>query len=233
MATKTSAGRYMRVGAKKGPLVIGGAQKKFEEDPSFTYVPLYRVAGPKDDVLEWLNENHPDRSKEALKGSYSKTSLKTKAIREAYERELENASEARANVSNTKAEMKQANLMVLVRLLKIYDEQRRSGEDDKVVGVIKANSQLKEKVKEMSSEGKVLDVTNMSENGSDSKKVVFKEGGSKRRLSQQQGDPFYNVVYNPKNKKSVQGVSNFLRCYGGFEDDKIKEFKCTWFNTNT
>ena len=52
------AGKYTRVGSVKGPLVIGGALSKFEQDPSFVYVPMFRVAGPKDEVTEWLNENH-------------------------------------------------------------------------------------------------------------------------------------------------------------------------------
>ena len=48
-----AAGKYTRVGEKKGPLAIGGAVKKMEEDPSFVYVPHYRVAGPRKDVETW------------------------------------------------------------------------------------------------------------------------------------------------------------------------------------
>ena len=71
-----TAGRYTRIGDKKGPLVIRGAQKKMDEDSSFTYVPMYRIAGPLKDVESWLAEHHPDESKEALKGSYNKSTLK-------------------------------------------------------------------------------------------------------------------------------------------------------------
>lgn len=219
--TRVTAGRYTRVGEKKGPLVIGGAEKKMAEDDSFTYVPLFRVAGPKEDVEKWLTENHPDRAKEAMKGCYNTTTLKNKSVREAYEKELEHASEARASVSNTKAEMRQVNLMVLVRLLKIYDEQKRNGVDENAVTSSKNVNDLKEKVKSLVEEGKVLDVTNMKAKGTDSKKMVMKDSSTKRRLSQQESDPFYHVVYNPKSKNSVTGVKNFLKSYGGFESDRI------------
>ena len=33
------SGRYNRVGSKKGPLVIGGAISKFEQDPIFCICP--------------------------------------------------------------------------------------------------------------------------------------------------------------------------------------------------
>lgn len=221
--TRVTAGRYTRVGDKKGPLVIGGAEKKMAEDPSFTYVPLFRVAGPMEDVEQWLEENHSDRKKEALKGSYNTSTLKSRAVREAYEKELEHASEARATTANTKAEMRQVNLMVLVRLLKIYDEQRRNGIDENAVTSTKTSSDVKEKVKALPSEGKVLDITNMKSKGTDAKKMVMKDTSSKRRLSQLESDPFYNVVYNPKSKNSVAGVKNFLKAYGGFESDRISK----------
>jgi hypothetical protein len=221
--TRVTAGRYTRVGSKKGPLVIGGAEKKMAEDPTFTYVPLFRVAGPRDDVEQWLNENHPTRSKEAMKGCYNTTTLKSKSVRDAYEKELEHANEARATVSNTKAEMRQVNLMVLVRLLKIYDEQKRNGVDENAVTSTKSVNDLKEKVKSLPGEGKVLDVTNMKAKGADSKKMVMKDNSNKRRLSQQESDPFYHVVYNPKSKNSVTGVKNFLKAHGGFETDRISK----------
>jgi len=221
--TRVTAGRYTRVGAKKGPLVIGGAEKKIAENPDFIYVPLFRVAGTKDDVEKWLSDNHPEKSKEALKSCYSATTLKTKSVRDAFNKEIEHASEARVTVSNTKAEMRQVNLMVLVRLLKIYDEQRRNGMDDSAVTTTKATGDLKAKVKMLVDEDKVLDITNMKAKGTDSKKMVLKENSGKRRLSQQSGEPLYSVVYNPKSKSSVEGVRNFLTLYGGFDDDKIKK----------
>jgi len=223
MAARVSAGRYTRVGDKKGPLVIGGAEKKIAEEPDFMYVPLFRVAGPRSDVEEWLKENHSDRAKEALKSCYSATTLKNKTVRDAFEKELEHASETRAAASSTKAEMRQVNLMVLVRLLKIYDEQKRNGVDENAVTSTKMVSDLKAKVKVLADEGKVLDISNMKAKGTDSKKMVLKDGSNKRRLSQQESDPFYYVVYNPKSKQSVSGVKNFLKAYGGFESDKIEK----------
>jgi len=54
-------GSFRRVGEKKGPLVIGGAEKKMNEDKNFVYIshPKFRVAGPKDDVKKWFEENKP------------------------------------------------------------------------------------------------------------------------------------------------------------------------------
>ena len=220
---RVTAGRYTRVGDKKGPLVIGGAETKMAEDPSFTYVPLFRVAGPKKDVEDWLGENHPARVKEAMKSCYNTATLKSKGVRDAYEKELEHASEARATVSNTKAEMRQVNLMVLVRLLKIYDEQKRNGVDENAVTSTKSSSDLKDKVKSLAEEDKVLDVTNMKAKGTDSKKMVMKDSSAKRRLSQQESDPFYHIVYNPKSKNSINGIKNFLKSYGGFDSDRISK----------
>lgn len=219
MTTRVTAGRYTRVGEKKGPLAIGGAEKRMNEDPSFIYVPLFRVAGTKEDVETWLTENHPERQKEALKGCYSASNLKKDAIREAFDRELERSSEARISASASKAEMKQVNLMVLVKLLKMYDEQKRNGLDTTTAKTV---SDLKAKVKVLVDEGKVLDITNMKAKGTDGKKMTMKDNSTKRRLSQQESDPFYHVVYNPKSKQSVGGVKNFLKAYGGFEADKIE-----------
>lgn len=221
--SRTTAGRYNRVGSKKAPLAIGGAMKKMEEDPTFCYVPLFRVAGPQEEVEQWLKENHSDQMKEAMKGCYSQSNLSNKAVRAAFDEEIENARESRAAASSTKAEMRQVNLMVLVRLLSIYDEQRRSGNPEEAVATVKTTNDLKMRVKALESEGKVLDITTMKDNGSDAKKVTLKDGSTKRRLSQAKSDPFYNVVYNPKSKKSVEGVRNFLTAFGGFDEDRIEK----------
>lgn len=215
-------GRYTRVGEQKGTLIIGGAEKKMAADPTFTYVPLFRVAGTRKEVDSWLSEHHPDQTKEALKGSYSVSTLKNKTVREAYEKELARASEARSEVSNAKAALQQVDLMILVKLLKKYDEQKRQGMSVSSMTTAKNGTDLKEKVKGLTEEGKVLDVTNMKAKGSDSKKMVMKDNSTKRRLSQQETDPFYNVVYNPRSKQSVTGVKNFLKLYGGFDSEKIK-----------
>lgn len=221
MAARATAGRYTRVGAKKGPLVIGGAEKKIAEEPDFMYVPLFRVAGPKADVEEWLKENHPDRAKEAIKSCYSAQTLKTKSVRSAFERELENASEARAVASEARASLRAVDLGFLPKLLKIYDEQRRNGVDENQLVGSKSGSDLKAKVKSLASEGKVLDITTMKAKGTETKKMVMKDNSNKRRLSQHSADPFYHVVYNPKNKQSVAGVRNFLKLHGGFEKERI------------
>ena len=53
--------------------------------------------------------------------------------------------------------------------------------------------------------------------------MAFKEGSSKRRLSQDTKDPLYSVVYNPTQKQSVEGVRYFLTHYGGFKDSQINK----------
>ena len=221
-------GQYMRVGEKKGPLVIGGAEKKMKLDPSFMYLPTYRVAGPEDEVKKWLkekkeSENLDDKTvRDALKSAYTQSSLEKKAVREAFEQEVRDAEEARADSTSTKAKMKQVNLMVLVNLLKKYKEQRRL-DPASVKVVTKGNVDLKAKLASLG-EGKVLDVTNMKRKGTDTKKVTFKEGGKKKRLAQQEGDTFYNVVYDPSSRSAAaSGVRNFLINYGSVDSSKIDQ----------
>ena len=194
MSSKVAAGKYTRVGEKKGPLVIRGAEKKMADDPTFIYVPMFRVAGPEKEVVSWLRENKSGEEKSALKSCYSVSNLKNKTIRGAFEREVEYAQEERAAALSSKNEIRKVNLMVLVKLLKIFDEQRKASENNPAQVVHKTT--LKEKVKHLSTENKVLDVTSMKQRGTDSKKISFKEGGNKRRLSQEKTDPFYSVVYN-------------------------------------
>ena len=193
-----------------------------EEDSSFTYVPMYRIAGPLKDVETWLQENHPDESKEALKGCYNKSTLKSKSIREAFEREIIDANEEREASLASKNEIRKVNLMVLVKLLKLYESQKKTEEVDRPEQK-SAKQTLKERVASLSSEKKILDITNMKKKGTDTKKMVFKDGSSKRRISQDPKDPLYNVVYNPTQKQSVEGVKNFLTHYGGFKDSQIEK----------
>lgn len=221
-------GRYMRVGEKKGPLVIGGALKKMEEDASFMYLPTYRVAGPEDDVRQWLKEKREAEGleekviKDALKSAYTKTTLEKKSVREAFDQEVQDADEARAASTSTKAKMRQVNLMVLVELLKRYKEQKKI-DPSSVRVVTKSNVDLKSKIASLT-DGKVLDVTNMKKKGTDVKRVAFKEGGKKKRLSQQEGDALYNVVYDPTNRAAaVAGVKNFLHNYGSFPSERIEQ----------
>ena len=218
-----TAGRYTRIGDKKGPLVIRGAHKKMDEDSSFTYVPMYRIAGPLKDVEAWLAENHPDESKDALKGSYNKSTLKNKAIREAFEREVIDANEEREASLASKNEIRKVNLMVLVKLLKLYESQKKTEERAEPAPVKSTKQSLKDRVASLGAESKVLDITNMKKKGTDSKRMPFKDGSSKRRLSQDTKDPLYNVVYNPTQKQSIEGVRNFLTHYGGFKDSQIEK----------
>ena len=129
-------------------------------------------------------ENHPDKVKDVLKSSYSTTTLKNKGVREAFDREIMNASEARAAASSTKAEMRQINLMVLVKLLKLYQEQKRT--NPPVTSTTKHSNELKEKIASLDDD-KVLDITNMKRKGTETKNTTFKEDGNRRRLSQQEG----------------------------------------------
>lgn len=224
----TVPGRYMRVGEKKGPLAIGGALKKIEEDSSFVYLPTYRVAGPEKDVRKWLEEKkeadglNEKSVREALRSAYSKSSLEDDSVREAFDKEVSDASEARASTMSSKAEMRQVNLMVLVDIYNRYREEKKANPGMHKV-VSRVGEELKEKLKNMP-EGKVLDITNMKRKGTESKRVAFKEGGKKKRLSQQEGDALYRVVYDPSNKSlAATGVKNFLVNYGGLESSKVEQ----------
>lgn len=224
----TVPGKYTRVGEKKGPLAIGGALKKMEEDSSFLYLPTYRVAGPEKDVKKWLEEKkeadelNEKSVREALKSAYSKDSLEDDGVREAFDKEVSDASEARASTLSSKAEMRQVNLMVLVDIYKRYLEDKKANPSlHKPVN--RAIEELKEKIKNMP-EGKVLDVTNMKRKGTDTKRVSYKEGGKKKRLSQQEGDSLFKVVYDPSNKGlAATGVKNFLLNYGGLDSSKVEQ----------
>ena len=224
----TVSGKYMRVGEKKGPLAIGGALKKMEEDSSFLYLPTYRVAGPEKDVKKYLEEKkeadelNEKSVREAMKSAYSKGSLQDESVREAFDKEVSDASEARANTMSSKAEMRQVNLMVLVDIYNRYREEKKANPGMHKV-VSRVTEELKEKIKSMP-EGKVLDVTNMKRKGTDSKRVAFKEGGKKKRLSQQEGDALHKVVYDPSNKGlAATGVKNFLINYGGLDSSKVEQ----------
>lgn len=214
------SGKYTRVGSVKGPLVIGGALSKFEQDPDFVYVPMYRVAGPKGEVAEWLTENHPDEAKTAMKGCYSKSTLEKASVRKAFDEEVEAASKERQEQTAFRNEMKQVNLMVLVNLVQLYQKSKRERSSEP--SEKRVAKTLKEKVADLVKEKKFLDVSSMTEKGTESKKVVLKKGSLKRHLSQNKKDPLYHVIYNPSSKASVEGVRNFMENYGSFTDDQMK-----------
>ena len=213
------SGKYTRVGSKKGPLVVGGALAKIEQDPTFVYVPMYRVAGPEDEVVEWLKENHPEEAKTALKGAYTKSSLKKKDVMESFNKEVESASKELHEITSYRNEMKQVNLMVLVKLLQLYSENKKNTpEEEREKKSIKT---LKDKLMEIKKEKKFLDVTNMTEKGTEAKKVSLTKGSFKRHLSQDKKDVFYHVIYNGESKDCIKGLTNFMRIYGTFTEDQM------------
>ena len=219
------SGKYNRVGSKKGPLVIGGALSKFEKDPSFVYVPMFKVAGPRDEVSQWLEENHPDDMKPALKGSYSRTSLKTASIRTSFDREVEAASKHRQDFTQYRNDMRQIDLRVLVNILQMYDQMRKTDPDSLIITQKPQGKTIKDRLAEIVAEDRFLDVSSMREKGTEGKKVTLKKGSVKRHLSQNKDDPLYGVVYNPTSKTSISGVVNFLRNYGGFTAAQISDVK--------
>ena len=219
------SGKYNRVGSKKGPLVIGGALSKFEKDASFVYVPMFKVAGPKDEVTEWLEENHPGDVKSALKGSYSRSSLKTVSVRTSFDKEVEAASKHRQDFTQYRNDMRQIDLRVLVNILQMYDQMKKTDPESLIISQKPAGKTMKDRLSEIVAEGRFLDVSSMREKGTEGKKVALKKGSVKRHLSQNKDDPLHGVVYNPTSKTSISGVVNFLRNYGGFASAQISEVK--------
>ena len=219
------SGRYNRVGSKKGPLVIGGAISKFEQDSNFCYVPMFKVAGPKEEVTQWLEEHHPDDMKTAMKGCYSKATLKTASVRSAFDKEVSDATKHRQDLTSYRNEMRQVDLRVLVNILQMYDRMRKEDPESVVVSQRPNVRTMKDRLSDIISDGKFLDISSMKEKGTEGKRVVLKSGSLKRHLSQNKDDPLYNVVYNPTSKSSIKGVEYFLKNYGGFSSSQISEIK--------
>ena len=117
-------------------------------------------------------------------------------------------------------EMKQVNLMVLVNLVQMYQKNKRERSSE--VSEKRAVKTLKEKVAELVKEKKFLDVSSMTDKGTEAKKVVLKKGSLKRHLSQNKKDPLYHVIYNPSSKASVDGVKNFMDNYGSFTPEQME-----------
>lgn len=215
-----ATGKYTRVGSAKGTLTIGGAEKKMEEDSTFTYVPVHQVAGPLSEVEAWLKENHPQDASKVLLNSYNMKNLKKAGVRKSFAKELEQWQEVREQKSRERQEERQINLLILVELLKRYQEQRKdtlSAEGTKKSG----RKTLRDKLAEVVSAGKVMDVTGAQEKGKGITRIVMKNNSIKRRLAQDDSDALYNVVYNPRVETASQGVRNFLVEYGGFSDDQV------------
>ena len=215
-----STGKYTRVGSAKGTLTIGGAEKKMEEDSSFTYVPSHQIAGPLSEVEAWVKEHHPEDASKFLLGAYNLKNLKKAGVRKAFSKELDDWQQVKVEKSRERQEERQINLLILVELLKRYQKQRKeslSAEGDKRVG----RKTLRDKLAEVVSAGKVMDVTGAQEKGKGITRIVMKNNSIKRRLAQDDSDVLYNVVYNPRVESASQGVRNFLVEYGGFSDDQV------------
>jgi len=176
-------------------------------------------------ISDELPKVNPSELKEALKSSFNLENLKKDSIRQAFDREVENAQEERACQNQDRRSMLEINLGVVVKLQKLLahqkKEQRESDENYKRDDSRFSND-LKSKVKALKSEGKVLDITTMTEKGTGSKKIVYRESNNRRRLSNDKTDRFYYVVYNPSKQVSCDGVRNFLTSYGGFEESQIQ-----------
>ena len=140
---------FLLQSTKKGPLVIGGALSKFESDPSFVYVPMFKIAGPKSEVAEWLEENHPDEMKTARRGSYSRATLKTSSIRAAFDKEVEEASKHRQDFTQYRNEMKQVDLRVLVNILQMYDRMRKADPESVTVSQKSTSKTMKDRLREI------------------------------------------------------------------------------------
>lgn len=212
----STAGKYIRVGKKKGPLQISGALKKLEQESNFVYLPMFKVAGPKDEVMEWLQENHQDEKKEALKTCYSKTNLKNKNILEAFNNEVKESENVRQEVNKIRSEMRSVNLMILTELVKIYDRNKKTVYEKEI-------ETFKDKIELLKNDNKCLDITNLTKKGSEGKKVMLTDTSQKKRLSQHVHELFYNMVYNPHSMSRFEGVRNALTLFGGFTDKQIKD----------
>lgn len=212
----TTAGKYNRVGKKKGPLQISGALKKIDEDSSFVYVPMFRVAGPKNEVVEWLDEQHPNDKVTAIKTSYCKQNLKNKNILSAFNKEVKEAEALKKEISQSRTEMRTVNLMVLSELVKIYDRTKKTLYEKEI-------ETFKDKLEMLKNDNKCLDVTNLTKKGSEGKKVMLTDSSSKKRLSQNRDELFYNMVYNPDSTSRFEGVKNALALFGGFNDKQIRD----------
>ena len=203
-----TTGKYTRVGSSKGPLTIGGAEKKMEEDSTFTYVPQFSVAGTLSEVDAWLQENHPDDASKALQTAYNAKNLKKAAVRKAFSKELEAWQEHREREHKRRQDERQINLLVLVEFLKRYQEQRRA---DGLTGDKKTGRKtLRDKLSEVIASGKVMDVTSAVEKGKGISRVVLKSNSIKKRLVEDDSDPLHHVVYNPRVATAGDGVRHFL-----------------------
>jgi hypothetical protein len=222
--TDNEPGYYKRVGNKSGPLAIGGAEKRMEKDSTFTYDPMHKVAAPLDELEEFLNKNFKKEKKEALRGAYNKQNLDKKEIRDAFEREIENAMEERQVKHQITQRRLNCDLGTVISLAKWRREDKRDEKDEKASSkpVASRNLSFKDRVKALKGENKVWDVTNMDENGHKGRKMEWKSSLDRRRMSTDRKDRFYYIIYNPKSETRIEGVRHFMQNYGGFEEGQIR-----------
>jgi hypothetical protein len=223
---KSAPGKYERIGEQKGPLNLGGARAKMKENPDIVYVPHHSVVGSKKEIVSWLKENHPeDNVKEVLASSYSADTLKDDEVLEAFEQEILLAREDREKARDHRDQLRTMNLDFLGSFIQSFEQERRDMPRAERDGhtTSKVSTTLKDRVKALMEEGedKVLDVTNMKKKGDGAKKSSFKDGGSRKRLAQSAGVPFFHVAYSTNSKSAADGVRNFLKFYGKFDNEKI------------
>tara|TARA_Y100000592_G_scaffold34155_1_gene54345 strand:- start:6625 stop:7431 length:807 start_codon:yes stop_codon:yes gene_type:complete len=211
-------GRYERVGETKGPLTIGGARNMIENNSSFVYLPTLKKAGSKADVESWLSEHHPDEAKKLLSSCYSATNLKKATVKKAFERELEEWKRNKEEMTRRRQEERNSNLLVLVELYKIYQEQKKANALQPETSEPRQKRDLRSRVAQARDSGKVLDVSS-----SRFSTCAFKDKSMKQRLSSNESDLLYHVVYNPRSKNVEDGVRKFMTGYGGFTDDHITD----------
>jgi len=217
-------GLYRRVGNKTGPLVIGGAEKRMEKDTTFTYDPMHKIAAPLAELEEYLSKNHKKEKKESLQDAYNLKNLERSEIRDAFEREIENALEERQAKNQINQRRLNCDLGTVVNLAKWRREDKRDEKEEKASTrpVSSRNMSFKDKVKALKAENKVWDVTNMDENGLKGRKTEWKNSLDRRRLSTDRKDRFYYIIYNPRGENRMEGVRNFMNNHGGFEESQIK-----------
>lgn len=74
---------YIKLGDKRGQLLLSGAAKKWQTDPSFAYVPSLRVAGTPEDIERVLGEDAREHLRQAYTGASAAGAMKSQ-----YESEL-------------------------------------------------------------------------------------------------------------------------------------------------
>lgn len=211
-----ATGRYERVGETKGPLTIGGAKNMLTNDSSFVYLPTLKKAGSKSDVESYLSEHHPEEAKKLLNSCYSASNLKKATVKKAFERELEEWKRNKEETTKRRQEERNSNLLVLVELYKIYQQQKKENSLQPETSQPRQKRDIRSRVSQARDSGKVFDVSSVRFST-----CVVKDNSIKQRLSSDESDLLYHVVYNPRSKTVQDGVGKFMTGYGGFTDDHI------------